>query len=437
MKTIWRDNNRVGLLENGEAFYPRVFETIRNARSEVIVETFIWFEDKVGLQLRDALVAAANNGASVEITVDGYGSPFFSEEFLASLRDAGVKLRVFDPRRRLFGLRTNLFRRLHRKIVVVDRRIAYVGGINYSADHLGDFGPGAKQDYAVEIEGPVVEDIHRSARELIDGRQRRALRDYWRRRRRPPAVAREGTRMAFVARDNGEHTEDIERHYRAAIRMARQRIVIANAYFLPGYRLLKALRDAARRGVEVTLILQGQPDMPWVTVGTRSLYRYLLPAGVTIMEYCRRPLHGKVALVDDTWATVGSSNLDPLSLWMNLEANVVIIDEAFNAHLHERLQALAREHCTCIKPDDLRARGRFRPILGVVLYHLLRHFPRVAGWLPAHAPRIAEVVPEPVAGEASGDAVATTDAVPARDEPAASGPANDDDAFADGVRRSA
>lgn len=121
-----------------------------------------------------------------------------------------------------------------------------------------------------------------------------------------------------MTRDNAAHADDIERHYRIAIRAARRRIVIANAYFLPGYRLLKGLRDAARRGVEVTLILQGHPDMPWVTAATRSLYHYLLPAGVRIVEYCRRPFHGKVAVVDDEWATVGSSNLDPLSLWLNL-----------------------------------------------------------------------------------------------------------------------
>ncbi|MBB5209766.1 cardiolipin synthase ClsB [Chiayiivirga flava] len=409
MKTTWHHGNRVELLENGEGFYPAVFDAIRGATREVIIETFILFEDKVGEELRQAMIAAANNGASVEITIDGFGSPEFSVTYLESLRAAGVRIRVFDPRPRLFGLRTHWFRRLHRKIVVVDGKVAFVGGINFSADHLADFGPEAKQDYSIRVEGPAVDDIRAAARALIDPAPRP-----WHRRRRAPAVAapaREGARVAFVIRDNGRHRDDIERHYRAAIRAARKRIVIANAYFVPGYRILKGLRDAARRGVEVQLILQGHPDMPWVTAATRSLYRYLLPAGVKILEYCRRPLHGKVALVDDTWATVGSSNLDPLSLAMNLEANVLVQDAAFNAHLHERLQALASEHCTPVTDDDPRARGVLRPLMGVVLFHLLRHFPRLLGLLPAHVPTLPEVVAQ----------------TPPASSPASDGPAPDAD----------
>lgn len=395
MKTTWRDGNRVQLLENGEEFFPATFAAIRKARSEVIVETFILFEDKVGLELRDALVCAARNGASVEITIDGFGSPTFSVGYLESLRAAGVVVRVFDPRPRLFGkLRAHIFRRLHRKIVVVDGRVAFVGGINYSADHLEDFGPEAKQDYSLQVEGPVVDDIRRAARALVDPLPRPWTLARWRKYRTgkvvPAILGR--ARCAFVIRDNDAHRDDIEWHYRAAIRAARKRIVIANAYFVPGYRLLKGLRDAARRGVAVKLILQGHPDMPWVTAASRSLYRYLLPEGVEIVEYCRRPLHGKVALVDDTWATVGSSNLDPLSLSLNLEANVLVQDADFNTHLYERLDALATEHCTPVAADDPRAGGRMRPLLGVLLYHLLRHFPRVAGWLPAHAPSLPQVV---------------------------------------------
>ncbi|ANB17481.1 cardiolipin synthase ClsB [Dokdonella koreensis] len=394
MRTAWHEGNRVRLLENGEAFFPRVFEAIRAAKHEVLVETFILFEDAVGEGLRDALAQAGRAGVAVDLTVDGYGSPQFSPAFLAVLREAGVRMRVFDPRRPLLGLRTNLFRRLHRKIVVVDGERAFVGGINFSADHLADFGPQAKQDYSIEIEGPAVADIRRAGRALIDAAPRR-----WRRSapmpgRRPPdpaPVARGPARVAFVTRDNTEHTDDIEHHYRLAIRAARRRIVIANAYFLPGYRLLKALRDAARRGVDVLLILQGHPDMPMVTAATRSLYRYLIPAGVRIVEYCRRPFHGKVALVDDGWATVGSSNLDPLSLWMNLEANVLVHDTAFTAGLHAHLERLAREECTPVDAAGWLQGGVLRPVFGVVLFHLLRHFPRLAGLLPAHAPRISEV----------------------------------------------
>jgi cardiolipin synthase len=397
MRLEWRDGNSVRLLENGDAYFPRVFAAIRAAEREVLIETFILFEDKVGDELSRTLVDAAKRGVSVDLTVDGYGSPDFSSDYLEFLRAGGVRLLAFDPRPRVVGLRTNLFRRLHRKIVVVDGCIAFVGGINFSVDQLEEHGREAKQDYAVELEGPVVTDIHRAAHALLQAKP-----PYWKRsqRLRIPFLAHEacserGTaRVAFVRRDNARHTNDIEWQYRAAIRAARDRIVIANAYFLPGYRLLRALRDAARRGVDVCLILQGHPDLPWVTTATRSLYRYLLPAGVRILEYCQRPLHGKVAIVDDRWSTVGSSNLDPLSLWLNLEANVLIEDVEFATALSERLRALADHHCTPVDAQSLPSIGRWNLLLGVLLFHLLRHLPRLAGWLPAHVPRLAPIEAE-------------------------------------------
>lgn len=126
---------------------------------------------------------------------------------------------------------------------------------------------------------------------------------------------------------------------------AKREVIIANAYFFPGYRLLHAMRNAARRGVRVKLIVQGEPDMPIVKVGARLLYNYLVKGGVQIYEYRRRPLHGKVALMDDHWATVGSSNLDPLSLSLNLEANLIIHDRQFNQTLRDNLQALIVNDC--------------------------------------------------------------------------------------------
>ena len=129
------------LLENGEAYFARVAEAIASARSEILLETFILFEDKVGLELQRQLVAAARRGVRVEATVDGYGSPHFSAEFIAALSDAGARLRVFDPHRPLLGMRMHVFRRLHRKLLVVDGERAFIGGINHSADHLADFGP--------------------------------------------------------------------------------------------------------------------------------------------------------------------------------------------------------------------------------------------------------------------------------------------------------
>jgi len=391
----WTGGNRVRLLENGEAFFPAVFEAIAAAEHEVLIETFILFEDKVGLALHEAMLKAARRGVRIDITVDGFGSPDLSENFIGQLTQAGVRFHVFDPQAPLLGMRINVFRRMHRKIVVVDGVRAFVGGINYSADHLEDFGPEAKQDYAVEVHGPIVDEIHRFALEAVAARPRRGPSTWFRRRAITPTLssaAHSGDADAmFVTRDNHEHRNDIEHHYRVALRSARHEVIIANAYFFPGYRFLKDMRRAARRGVRVRLILQGQPDMPVVKVAAGMLYGHLQRAGVQIYEYCKRPLHGKVALADDRWSTVGSSNLDPLSLALNLEANLIIRDKAFNQHLRERLEDLIEHCCKEVPAPTGRDHSWLSMVQSYVVFHFLRRFPAWAGWLPAHQPALKQL----------------------------------------------
>jgi cardiolipin synthase len=393
--------NQFTLLENGEQFYPRVFQAIEAAQREVLIETFILYEDKVGKALHAVLLKAAQRGVQIDVTIDAFGSPDLSREFVASLTAAGVRMHIFDPARRLFR-RINYFRRMHRKLVVIDGKHAFVGGINYSADHLGDYGPEAKQDYAVEVQGPVVAQIHAFMHEAISmGKTGRR----WFQRRRlrtaveslPPAGNADAI---FVTRDNHDHHNDIERQYRLAIRLARRRIIIANAYFFPGYRFLRDLRQAARRGVDVSLILQGNPDMPIVKMAASMLYYHLVDGGVKIYEYCDRPLHGKVAVFDDEWATVGSSNLDPLSLALNLEANVFIRDRDFNRHLTANLQGLIANSCKQVKAAALTEQHWWRQLRNVFVFHFLRKFPGWVGWLPAHAPKLALVQAEALAGGA-------------------------------------
>lgn len=389
----WVPGNRVSLLENGEEFFPRVFEAVRCAQHEVIIETFILYEDKVGTQLHACLCAAARRGVRVDLLVDGFGSPDLSEGFIEEMASAGVRLRVFDPGHSILGQRLNLLRRMHRKIVVVDDACAFVGGINFSADQLLDFGDTAKQDYAVELNGPIVQLIHRFAAHAVAAdKKAQGVRNH---RPAPPERQRASTgharageaEVCLVTRDNWRHTNDIERHYRVAIRSARQRVVIANAYFFPGYRLIQDMRNAARRGVDVRLILQGEPDIPIVRVAARMLYHHLLLAGVSIFEYCERPMHAKVALTDDCWSTVGSSNLDPLSLALNLEANVVVHDPAFNRALFERLEHMNRS-CKRIEAADLDKWSNWRLVRSFVVFHLLRWYPSWIAWLPRHAPRV-------------------------------------------------
>ncbi|MDU2941744.1 MAG: cardiolipin synthase ClsB [Enterobacteriaceae bacterium] len=392
MKCDWREGNRIELLENGEQFYPAVHAAIDDAKSRVILESFIWFEDEVGKQLHAVLLRAAQRGVKIDVLLDGYGSPDLSDNFVNELTAAGVVFRYYDPRPRMMGMRTNVFRRMHRKIVVIDTDIAFVGGINYSDEHMSSYGPQAKQDYAIRIEGPVVQDILQFEVENLPGNA--SVRRWWRRRHRAVENRKPGEAQAlFVWRDNEEHRDDIERHYLKMLANARREVIIANAYFFPGYRLLHAMRNAARRGVKVKLIVQGEPDMPIVKVGARLLYNYLIKGGVDVYEYCRRPLHGKVALMDDHWATVGSSNLDPLSLSLNLEANLIIHDREFNQTLRENLNAIISKDCKLVDETMMPKRTWWNLGKSVVVFHFLRHFPALVGWLPAHTPLMTEVDP--------------------------------------------
>lgn len=390
MKEKWQDGNDIKLLINGEEFFPQVFNSIRAAKREILLETFIICEDQVGKELQQELIAAAKRGVRVEVMVDDYGTFDLSKTFVTELIEAGVNLLLFDPTPRRFGMRTNLFRRLHRKIVVIDGELAYVGGINFSAEHMTESSEKAKQDYAVEIRGPIVTDIHQASVQLLRDASIRKNKTWVNLSpaKNPPQGK---TRMLLAIRDNNKHTSDIEKLYLRAIHGAQRRIVIANAYFFPGYRLLRALRNAARRGLEVTLILQGEPDMPWVSACSRLLYNYLIKEGVKIHEYCERPLHGKVAVVDDQWTTIGSSNLDPLSLAMNLEANVFIDDKAFNQQLYEHLIGLSHNSCKPITLEIAQRGYWWRLPIMFVTFHFLRYFPAIAGWFPARSPKLKPV----------------------------------------------
>jgi cardiolipin synthase len=386
----WKEGNDAKLLVNGSQYFPDVFEAIRSARREILIETFIIFDDEVGQALKDALLEAAARQVRIEVTVDGYGTADLGGKYVAELNDAGVHMHIYDPQPRRLGVRTNLFRRLHRKIVVVDGEVAYISGINFGWDHLPDKYAMGKQDYGVRVRGPIVEDIRRAAMALLLEHQAvqglpKTLAD------NPPAGQ---AAMHLAIRDNHLHRTDIEDHYLEAIRTARSQLLIANAYFFPSYHIWSELRNAARRGVEVTLILQGRPDMPWARMFSSSLYSYLLKDGIRIYEYKEHPLHAKIAIADDEWATVGSSNLDPLSLSLNLEANLFIRDASLNREIYDHLVELIENSCHLITPEAAEKGRWWRAPLMFVSYHFLRHFPVSVGWQPGHTPRLEPLTPK-------------------------------------------
>ena len=356
--------NAVGLLQGGDELFPRMQAAIAAAEREVWLATYIFHDDPATTALADALKAAVERGVAVHVVVDGFGSIATMPRVRALFVGSGVQLEVFRPLDRWYSwLQPWQLRRLHQKLCVCDERVAFVGGINL-LDDRHDINHGwtemPRLDYAVEITGPLAASVHATARAMW---ARAHLWHSWRdevkalaRSRRPvkqamnlvrqlrgalaPAPSAEllPVRAAFLVRDNLRQRRSIERSYVEAIRGARERIDLAVPYFYPGRGFRVALRRAARRGVRVRLLLQGKVDYRIAALAARALYDELRHHGVRIYEYTPAFLHAKVAVVDADWATVGSSNIDPLSLLLNLEANVVVRDIDFASALAARLQ---------------------------------------------------------------------------------------------------
>jgi cardiolipin synthase len=355
--------NDVELLRGGDQLFPRMHEAIGHARSEVWLATYIFHHDETSLALADALVAADRRGVRVRLVVDGFGS----NASIGALRDrfagSGVAMAVFRPMDRWWRwFQPGQLRRLHQKLCVVDGEQAFVGGINVIDDRL-DMHHGVtdlpRLDFAVRVRGSLVSLVGQSVRSIWSrawlGRDfDDALIDYVPLRRRagmwltqlwrgPQRLAEPAPRMqpisaAFVLRDNLRRRRTIEHAYADAIHEAHHSVDLICPYFYPGQRIRLALRRAASRGVRVRLLLQGKLDYRLAGWAAEALYADLLGHGVEIYEYTPAFLHAKVAVVDGQWATVGSSNIDPLSLLVNLEANVVVRDTGFAARLAAEIE---------------------------------------------------------------------------------------------------
>ncbi|WP_041521899.1 cardiolipin synthase ClsB [Gilvimarinus agarilyticus] len=381
-------DNQLRLLINGEEFFPQLLRRIKHAKREILIETFILENDRVGNALKTALIGAAKRGVWVGVTADSWGSHFLNPEYIEELTAAGIVFQIYDPQPEWYNGRPKLFRRLHRKIAVIDATYGFIGGINLCNDHMITSGPEGKQDYSVELQGPIVNELRELCKSYVRDSNDDHLQEFSDKLKNPDRPG--NTPMAFVSRDNRRNRSDIEKAYLAGIHEAKERVWIANAYFFPGYRFMRALRKAAKRGVDVRLVLQGDPDIPFALPMARALYDVLLRNGVKIYEYRDRPLHAKIAVIDDEWSTIGSSNLDPLSLAFNLEANIIVRDSQFNAQLAEQIEML-EHHSTEIESDWVKHRRWYYLVKDFFMYHSLRHFPTFAGLFPAHTPKIREL----------------------------------------------
>ena len=366
-----RPGHRLNLLEGGEALFPALAEAIAGARVEVLLETYIFEFAGSAITVAEALEAAARRGVCVQVVVDGVGTGDVPPEWQRRWNAAGVHWRVFNPAQGWRLLLPKRWRRLHRKLCVVDGSIGFCGGINLLDDFFDPNHGTLDQprfDFAVRIGGPLVADMHDTMARLWarlqvarEARQRdfagalKAVREAaeagtdmadegMKRDVEPPPTqgAGQGALAALVLRDNVRFRRSIEGNYRLAIGQAQREILIANAYFIPGVQLQRALLRAAKRGVRITLLLQGRYEYFMQFHASHAVYAAMLKAGIEIIEYDASFLHAKVAVMDapgGALSTVGSSNLDPLSLLLAREANVFVRDDAFAAELRGHLMA--------------------------------------------------------------------------------------------------
>ncbi len=385
-----RAGHELQLLQGSAAFFDALNQALDASVREIRLETYILDAHGSGERVVKALIRAAVRGVSVYLVVDGVGTPALPPLWADQLTSSGVQWRIFAPLGRLGLLVPSRWRRLHRKLCVVDGWVAFCGGINLLDDWFdpnhGDL-HAPRFDFAVRVCGPLVHDVHVTMSQFWWRLQAATLakevdwHGAWEALQQAVQEARShitvelsaGSAQAeLVLRDNLRFRTRIERAYRQALSDARHDIILANAYFLPGRKIRKSLIHAAQRGVRVRLLLQGRYEYFMQYHAAHALYARLLDAGIEIYEYTPSFLHAKVAVVDGRWSTVGSSNMDPLSLLLAREANVVIQDAKFSSNLEQALVSAMEHNAHRVNASQHAQRGLRLKVFEAVAYMLMR-----------------------------------------------------------------
>ncbi|MBI1892408.1 MAG: cardiolipin synthase ClsB [Burkholderiales bacterium] len=379
--TFTADNN-IALLHCGAEYFPALEEAFEAAKVEIYLETYIFAGDETGEQIKGALRRAAARGVVVNVIVDWHGSGNAqSKRLKQELQQAGVHCRIFNPWF-MHGIT-----RTHRKLCVVDRHVAFVGGLNINHDLHDDEDqsvllPAPRWDFAVKIIGPLVATIHREVEAQWARMGRLNLRLRWELLRHVRLHAAldmgEPAMAGLVVRDNLRNRRTIQRAYLQALGHAKKSAWLANPYFAPGRKLRVALAAAAARGVDVTLVL-GVGQFRLLDAVTRSYYPKLLKSGVRIVEYRKTQLHGKVGVIDDEWATVGSSNYDGFSLLINHEANVVVRDIAFAVALREHIERAMADGVP-MQLEDFVNIPWYKRVFYETMYQIYKATMRIIAW---------------------------------------------------------
>lgn len=363
-------DNHLDLLCNGTDYFPALIAAVENAKQEIYLQTYIFALDETGKRVGEALQRAARRGVCIYLLLDGFGSRTLPKAYVATLKASGIEVLFYRPKISPWTLKRNRLRRLHSKVAVIDGSTAFLGGINIIDDYNTPSHTPPRIDYAVKVKGKLIKEMHANVKSIWRGVCRRQL--Y---RTRHSSIQVNTTvnpasdmRAAFLIRDNFKHRRDIENAYLSAIASAKSEITIANAYFLPGLRFRHALRDAVSRGVTVNLLLQQRTEYLFLDFATRALYTNFLSQGIHIYEYHRSHMHSKVAVFDQRFSILGSSNIDPFSLFLSLEANLIIDNQSFAKQLSQHLNQTINSGAVLITKDDWQRHYYLKRLMSWLVY---------------------------------------------------------------------
>ncbi len=354
------------LVHSGEDYFFRLKQLIDKAKNEVHLQTYLLENDNTGQEIINALIDAAEREVAIHILLDSYGSGDFPLTILEQLKQKGIRVRLFSPwhsKKIIY-----LGRRLHHKVLVVDGVHALLGGINISNKYRGLDEEIPWLDYAVYIkDDTLVIALQKLCREIFFKTPSRK-----KNRIQSTLLEESSTKVHILRNDWFRERNEIFNYYLKAIKSSREEVVLVASYFLPGKKLMTALRNATKRNVSVKIVLSGVSDLPIVMRATQYLYGYFLQQGVELYEWKKSVLHAKIAVVDNHWSTIGSFNLNDLSYYANIEMNASIDSIVFSSHLRSHLQSIL-EGSERITMETLQYREDLKSkLLNWVSYELVR-----------------------------------------------------------------
>jgi len=346
----YREGHTAEWIRGGPDYFDEMIRLINSARKNIHLQVYLIVPDDTGQPILQALQNAARRGVDVNLVIDDFGADKITEADELKLREAGIVFKRFEPI--IASRKFYVGRRLHHKILLIDEEIAVVGGINIANRYHGTPGELPWLDYAVKVQGPICHQLALASKRILE-RQFKPARPKWpkiftRGRYLDPKKVWVRIRKNDWLRNRGEITHS----YNKSGRMATSSITLVGGYFLPGRRYRRILANAARRGVQIKIIMTRYSDVPVVKYATDYLYGWLMRNKIRIYESNQSMVHGKVVVVDETFASVGSYNQNQLSAYLSIELNLDIVNQEFSKSLNDHLLGVIANECTEITSDS-------------------------------------------------------------------------------------